>query len=391
MGKKKLAIIGASYLQRPLVEKAREMGLETHVFAWEEGNEVSDIADYFYPISILEKYEILEKCKEIVIDGITSIGSDIAMPTVNFIAEKLGLVGNNVAATTISTDKFEMRKALIEGGISCPKFKLYTEPNFEDGKQFKFPVIVKPTDRSGSRGVTKVLEPKEVNAAISKALEDSINGRVIVEEFIDGREFSVEYISFRGEHKFLAITDKGTTGAPYFVETEHHQPAHISIDVQRIIREEVVKGLNCLGLHNGASHSEVLLTKQGEINVVEIAGRMGGELIGSHMVPLSTGIDFVRAVIEIAMGEYNSSLYEPRNEGFSGVYYVLPKAGRVSRIQDNSHQFSEIKFAKPLFSVGDEVSSIIDGAGKRAGILVYFSKKKKVEINPEQVLKFSVV
>ncbi|NGP76678.1 ATP-grasp domain-containing protein, partial [Balneolaceae bacterium YR4-1] len=342
--KKKLAIIGASYLQRPLVEKAKEMGLETHVFAWREGNEVDDISDYYYPISILEKEEILAKCKEIDIDGITSIASDIAMPTVNYIAEKLNLVGNSIAATTISTDKFEMRKALINCGVSCPKFKLYTEPTFNEKEYYKFPVIVKPTDRSGSRGVTKVQNPENVNEAISKALKNSINGRAIVEEFIEGREFSVEFISFKGEHEFLAITDKVTTGAPYFVEIEHHQPAAISDQIKEKIIAEVQKSLKCLNLVNGASHSEVLLTKDGEVKVVEIAGRMGGELIGSHMVPLATGVDFVKAVVKVALGEFNLENFKPIEKGFSGVYYVIPKAGTISKIIDNSHQYSDIVF-----------------------------------------------
>lgn len=148
---KKIAIIGASYLQRPLVQKASELGIETHVFAWKEGNCVLDVADYFYPISILDKEEILEVCTEIEIDGIASIASDIAMPAVNYIADKLSLTGNTPGVTKVTTDKFEMRKVLRQRGVICPNFRLYTTSDFEPSQTFTFPVIVKPTDRSGSR------------------------------------------------------------------------------------------------------------------------------------------------------------------------------------------------------------------------------------------------
>jgi biotin carboxylase len=206
--KKKLAILGASYLQVPLIHKANEMGLETHVFAWEEGAVGKELATHFYPISILDKESILLKCKEIGIHGITTIATDIAMPTVNYIANVLDIIGNSLEATLISTDKYEMRKALASNNIPCPRFSFYAMDNFENHEGFEFPLIVKPTDRSGSRGVTKVNSVVEVNNAILKALDNSINKRVIVEEFIQSeREFSVEFISFKGKHYPLAITD----------------------------------------------------------------------------------------------------------------------------------------------------------------------------------------
>ena len=139
---KKIAILGASYLQRPLVLKAKEMMLETHVFAWQEGNVVNDITDYYYDVSILNKERILEICKEINIDGIVSIASDIAMTTVNYVASNMNLVGNSIEATLISTDKFEMRKALSKNNIACPKFYFFSSTNFKYDASLTFPVIV---------------------------------------------------------------------------------------------------------------------------------------------------------------------------------------------------------------------------------------------------------
>jgi biotin carboxylase len=233
---KKLAILGASYLQVPLIKKANEMGIETHVFAWEEGAVGKELASFFYPISILDKGAILKMCKEIGIQGITTIATDIAMPTVNYVAAELNLIGNSLKATLISTDKYEMRKALSSKNIPCPRFSFYEKNNFINNEGFRFPLIVKPTDRSGSRGVTKVLSIEETNEAILRALSDSIKKRVIVEEFIDGhREFSVECIAYNGHFYPLAVTDKITTGPPFFCELEHHQPAKINEELKKKI------------------------------------------------------------------------------------------------------------------------------------------------------------
>ncbi|HYX08158.1 MAG TPA: ATP-grasp domain-containing protein [Bacteroidales bacterium] len=385
---KKLAILGASYLQRPLVEKAKQMGLETHVFAWEKGNVVDDIADFFYPISVIEKENILKKCRSIGIDGITSIASDIVMTTVNYVADKLSLVGNSLTATRISTDKFEMRKALKNADISCPAFSFYQKPDFCNTDSLTFPLIVKPTDRSGSRGVTKVENPKEVNAAIEKALDNSINKRVIVEEFIEGREFSVEMISYQGNHHFLAVTDKVTTGDPYFVEIEHHQPAEIGSKTQQNIIQTVKHALDVLKIKNGASHSEVLLTPEGVVKIVEIAGRMGGDFIGSDMIPLSTGYDFVKGIIQIALGEFESINKGEFKKDFSGVYYVLPKPGTIKSIVDRSGEYRSVRKAINILKKGDKIPDVIDGPGKRAGVIVYSHPGKKININPNEVLQF---
>jgi biotin carboxylase len=386
---KKLAILGASYLQVPLIKKANELGIETHVFAWEDGAVGKNMADFFYPISILEKDLILEKCKEIEIDGITTIATDIAMPTVNFIANQLNLIGNSLEATLISTDKFEMRKALSSKGVPCPRFAFYNQNNFINKEGFQFPVIVKPTDRSGSRGVTKVYNVEETNKAIMKALENSINNRAIVEEFINSeREFSVEFISFEGKHYPLAITDKVTTREPFFTERAHHQPASLDIMSEQKIYNIVVETLNALSIKYGASHTELYLLNNGDIRIVECAGRMGGDFIGSHMVELSTGFDFLAATIDVALNqfEYQTYLKKP-TKPFSGVYYVIAKPGKIKEIFNHQENFEDVVYCEPLMSKGDIVSELIDGADKRSGIIVYSSYKRNPFENTNNILE----
>lgn len=391
--KKKIAILGASYLQMPLIQKAKSLGIETHVFAWEEGAIAKQISDYFYPISILDKETILEQCSSINIDGITTISTDIAMPSVNFVADRMNLIGNPLETISKSTDKFEMRKALAECNIPCPKFAFYDNPNFVDNGNFTFPLIVKPTDRSGARGVTKVHTEKDVNIAINKALELSLHRRVIVEEFIESeREFSVECISYAGKHYPLAVTDKVTTRDPYFVELEHHQPANITDEIKNRIFLLTIEVLNALNIKNGASHTEIYMLDNGDFQVVESAGRMGGDFIGSHMVQLSTGFDYLHATIDVALGDFNYNKYQSKPyKPYSGVYYLIPKHGVIKTMFNNSINFPEVVYSNFLMNIGDTISEVIDGSDKRAGIIVYSSDIAKPIKDVHEVLKIETL
>lgn len=299
---KKIAIIGASYLQAPLIEKAKAIGLETHVFAWAADDVGEKIADYFYPISIIEKDEILTKCIEIGINGICTIASDLAVITVNYVAEKMGLVGNSIEATLVSTNKHLMRRAFEQKGDPSPKSILIEKLEDIDELNVEFPVIAKPLDRSGSRGITKAYSNRELQIAIEAAMSQGFIKQALVEEFIEGQEYSVEYISYKGKHTFLALTKKYTTGSPGFIETAHLEPAIVGANTLGEIKQVVEHALNTLGIENGASHSELKISDTGDIKIVEIGGRMGGDFIGSSLVEISTGVDFIKAVIDVAMG-----------------------------------------------------------------------------------------
>lgn len=318
---KKLAIIGASYLQAPLIETAKAMGLETHVFAWAANDVGEKIADYFYPISIVEKEEILNKCQEIGIDGICSIASDLAIITVNYVAQKMGLPSNDMKATLVSTNKNEMRKCFENNGDPSPKSKIVSSKEDIDVNEWTLPLIVKPLDRSGSRGITKINDFSSLSLAIEEAKKVGFDKHALVEEFVEGDEYSVEYLSDCGTHHFLTITKKYTTGAPNFIETAHIEPSDLSEEMITKVKLVVEHALNSLGLKYGASHSEVKINND-KIKIVEIGGRMGGDFIGSDLVKLSTGFDFVREVINVAVG-VKSKLDYPRLNRCAAVRFIF--------------------------------------------------------------------
>lgn len=298
-----LAIIGASYLQLPLIEKAKEMGYITHVFAWQVNDVGEAAADHFYPISIVEKEIILEKCRKIGICGICSIASDLAIITVNYVAHHLGLIGNSLQATTYSTNKYLMRLAFEKNGDPSPRSILVSDVTDLAQLSLSYPIIIKPTDRSGSRGICKLLSSKNLTQAVHAAIKESFEKRALIEEYVEGQEYSVEYISYQGQHHFLALTLKYTTGAPNFIETGHMEPAIVSEQTLAQIQKIVPHALNTLGIINGASHTEIKISQDGNIKLIEIGGRMGGDMIGSDLVHYSTGMDFVRMVIQVACGK----------------------------------------------------------------------------------------
>lgn len=311
---KKLVIIGANDFQNQLILKAKALGYETHVFAWEDGAVGKDTADYFYPISIIEKEKILDKCRKIMPDGVCSIASDLASITVNYVAEKLGLPCNQTKFTNIQTNKYAMRQALMDAGLPCPKFVLADE-NFDLAKLsgFKFPIIVKPTDRSGSRNIMKLESTDGVMKAVEEACATSFEHKAIIEEYLDGDEYSMETISYCGEHHYLATTKKFTTGAPHFIETGHCQPSGLSEEVLTKAKNNIMKALTALHIENSAGHSEFKVDKNGNINIIEIGARMGGDCIGSDLVYLSTGNDFMKMVIDVSTGNKPNVLDCPKN------------------------------------------------------------------------------
>lgn len=318
---KKIVIIGANDFQNQLIIKAKDMGYQTHVFAWEDGSIGEKTADFFYPISIIEKEAILKWCKEIKPDAVCSIASDLAVVTVNYIAENLGLPGNGMDTTVFTTNKYAMRSKLSANHLPVPSYICVSDENVS-GLSLSYPLIVKPTDRSGSRGVTKVQNESELKEALKYAISYSFEHKAIIEEFIEGEEYSCECISTHGQHKLLTITKKFTTGSPHFIETGHLQPCGLSKDVYDQVEQCVLQALDALQITTGASHTEIKINDNGDIGIIEIGARMGGDCIGSDLVLLSTGYDYLKMVLQSALGEpLDKSVHQSYQ--YAGIKFIF--------------------------------------------------------------------
>ena len=366
---KKIVIIGANDFQNQLILKAKSLGYETFVFAWEDGAVGKDTADHFYPISIIEKEAILEECRKIKPDGICSIASDLASITVNYVAEHLGLPCNQIKYSSIQTNKYEMRKALSKKGIPCPKFIVADgDTNFEkELSGFSFPIIVKPTDRSGSRNIMKLESLEGVLEAVNAACESSFEKKAIVEEFLVGKEYSMETISYNGKHTYLATTKKFTTGASNFIETGHIQPCDLSDEIIEKAKEIVFLALDALHIENSAGHSEFKVDENGNIRIIEIGARMGGDCIGSDLVYLSTGNDFVKMVIDVACGD-EPVINEPLN-ATAEIRFIFGKddLDKLNELQQTS--------ADKIYRVSDleleNIGNITDSSTRVGYYIIY--------------------
>lgn len=360
-----LAVIGASYLQRPLVEKAMDMGLRVICFAWADGAVCADVADAFYPISIVEKDEILDICQREMIVGICTIASDVAAPTVAYVAEKLHLNGNSFDSAIRANNKFLMRTVFSEAGIPCPRFTRVSKNDVIDFTDWRFPLIVKPCDRSGSLGVMKVACVEKLRAQIDSSLSLSFSHEAIVEEFIEGREISVEFISYHGRHYPLTITDKVTTGAPHFVELEHHQPAELSKEQFETVYALTKQALDALGITDGASHTEFKITDEGGLYIIELGARMGGDFIGSDLVRLSTGYDFVKGVIDVALDSFEEPVITDNHH--SGVFFLCKESERLLPCFQHGYDNGAIVRKELMTPLLKSVSC----SSERSGYLIY--------------------
>ena len=365
-----LAVIGASYLQRPLVEKAKELGLRTICFAWSEGAVCAEIADKFYPISIVEKDTILNICRKDKIDGICTIASDTAAPTVAYVAERMHLNGNSYETAIKANDKYLMREVFSAAGILSPRYTLISKEERRDFSGWRYPLIVKPCDRSGSLGVMKVDTLEDLQASIENAQSLSFKREAIVEEFIEGREISVEFISYHGSHFPLTITDKVTTGAPHFVELEHHQPAELSENQYKFIYSLTKKALNALGVTEGATHTEYKITEDGDVYIIELGARMGGDFIGSDLVELSTGYDFVKGVIDVALDSFDEPVLTKRQH--SGVFFLCKGTEKLMTLFHNDTDNPEVVKKELLNPIIKSVTCSAD----RSGYVIYQSDKR---------------
>lgn len=300
-------ILGTNEYQNPLIIRAKELGFETHVFGWPHGEIGERTADVYHPVNILDYDLLWDECRKLNPCGVASVCSELAMHPMNYLLRKLNIPCNSLETETITTNKYLMRKAMKEGGVDSPNFTLVKNGESIESIEkriaaFSFPLIIKPCDLSSSRGVFKIESTSNLKKGIDYAMEWSKTGEAILEEFIDGSEYSGESIAYQGHYKLLAITEKSTTGAPHFVETGHRQPARLDAEMFKKIEQTLFKAFKSLNIEYGAIHPEFRITSDGRILFMEIATRMGGDCIGTDLVPLSSGFDFMGMVIDICCG-----------------------------------------------------------------------------------------
>lgn len=299
----KFIILGTSEDQHPLIRKAKELGYETHICGWKIDMVKDRIGDVYHEVDLLDYEALWNEVKDLDAIGVATCASELAMYSMNYLLRKMGIPCNSIETDKIATNKYLMRRTMKNAGILSPHFEL-VNVNTDKAvfESFIYPVIIKPIDESSSRGVTKVNNIDEVVDAIKFALSWSKADNVIMEDFIEGQEYSGESIAYEGKYKLLAVTEKTTTGAPHFVERGHKQPASLSKEMYDKLEKTLYKAFNSMGIKYGAIHPEFRITTDNRIYFMEIAARMGGGFIGSDLTFLSSGYDFLKMMIDVGCG-----------------------------------------------------------------------------------------
>ena len=356
---KKLLIIGASILQLPAIKKAKELDYYVGVIDYNPNAIGIPLADEYFNVSTIDIDGVVNVAKSFKPDGIMTLATDMPMRSIAAACEALNLPGISMDTAIKSTDKGEMIKAFEKNNVEHPWYKIaYNEEDFNNIKnEITFPCIMKPTDNSGSRGVVLANSLEELEESYSYTKEEARKGAVIIEEYMRGNEVSVEIITIDGNPHILAVTDKLTTGAPHFVEMGHSQQSQLGDENVNKIKDLAKRAVKSVGIINGPAHVEIMLTENGP-KMVELGARMGGDCITTHLVPLSTGIDMIKATIKIACGEKVD--IEPKFNKGSAIRYFEAPCGIIKAINNIEDAkkikgIQEISFVK---NIGDKVTNI---------------------------------
>lgn len=363
-------IVGASVLQLPAIIKAKEMELDVAVADYNPNAIGIKYADHYFNASTMDEDAVVKAAKEYLPEGIMTLATDMPMRGVAKASETLGLHSIKYDTALKATDKFEMIKAFKEHGVESPWYYLIN--NFDKLLELEFklsyPCIMKPTDNAGSHGVVLIHDFSELISNYEFCLKNSRHGKVIVEEYLDGEEVSVEVMVVNGEVNILQITDKITTGEPHFVEMGHTQPSKKSASVQNQIKILAKKAIRSLGIDNGPCHVEIMVVDRGPV-MIELGARMGGDNITTHLVPLSTGIDMTKASIHVALGE--TPEITPKFHKGSAIRYIKAPKGRIVEISgiEKAKNISGVTQITLTKSVGDE-STEITCSNDRIGFII---------------------
>ncbi len=325
----KILILGASDFQLPAILKAKEMGLTVGVADMNPNALGVPFADEFFCVSTIDEEGVSKAAADFRADGIVTLCTDMPMRALARACETEGLVGLDYKSAVKSTDKAEMIRAFEENGVEHPDYLVWRKGT-KISYDLNYPVITKPTDNSGSRGIMIAHDAEELEKAIKYSSENGRQGDIIIEEYMRGPEVSVEVMVVDSVPNILQITDKLTTGEPHFVEIGHSQPSRLPDEAKKKIADLAGRAALAVGIKNGPAHAEIILTESGP-KMVEIGARMGGGCITTHLVPLSTGIDMTRGTIDIALGRKPD--VEQKYRKGAAIRFIIPPHGVVQEVK----------------------------------------------------------
>ena len=384
MQQKKLLVLAAGILQITVIKKAKAMGYYVIAADGDPNARGFLYADKAICANITDEEVMLKIARDEGVDGVIHPCSEVSMNVMGRINDELGLAGITREQAIRATNKHLMREAFEKGNAPSPK-SILTE-SAENAwehlqKDFTTDGILKPSRNSGSRGISKVTRdmPKEdFEKAYYIALEESRDNSVLIEQFIEGPEFSIEIIVWNGKVNVLTVTDKKTTEAPHFVELGHNQPSCRTAEEVETLKAAAVAGVKALGVNNCACHAEAKLM-DGKAYLMEIGARLGGDFISTELTHLSTGIDMVAAAVDVALGIEPDLSVKEEPKG-ACIRYFCPKPGKLVSISNIEVLEDERVYLWEIYhKVGDIIPEVTSSLS-RSGHVIVTEKDAKTAI-----------
>ena len=353
--KETIIILGAGVMQGPAINIAKELGIYTIVLDGSSSAPCINLADRFEQIDLKDK-ESIEAFARSIQDktdrlGIMTAGTDFSA-SVAWVCEKLGLPGIPYEAALNASDKSRMRECFKKAGLPSPDFFTITADDLSDKNpiahcslliahsSLSFPLVIKPVDNMGSRGCRRVNNADEFYEAAKNAINFSRSGRAIVESYMDGPEFSVDAIVYKGEISICGLADRHIFFPPYFIEMGHTMPTIIEQKKQDMMLETFCSGIRALGISGkdniGAAKGDIKLTVKGPM-IGEIAARLSGGYMSGWTYPYSSGALPIKAAILAAMGKEPEGLI-PSKKWTCAERAFISIPGTVKQITINREQ-----------------------------------------------------
>ena len=368
-------IVGAGIMQIPLIEAARRMGLRTVVTDYNRNAPGFSMADVALEVStrnidfsVLSARRIAE---HIPIHGVLTVGTD-ASRTVSAMAAALELPGIRYDVAERATNKVKMRECFREHGIPSPDFDyVWTRREAADaGKRLGFPCVIKPADNMGARGVKMLTARSQVDDAFTEARRASVSGMIIIEQFMDGPELSIDALVWDGNIEIVSVADRIISGAPYFIELGHTLPTALDEETVAGAAEVMKQGIRALGIDIGAAKGDIKLTPEGP-KIGELAARLSGGYHSGFTHPLATGVDLMSAILRISMGEGPGEL-TPRWNRVSAERGIIPRPGVITAIEglEKARSLPGVENIFTMYKVGDTFRSPTSNMGKFGNLIV---------------------
>lgn len=377
MNKKTILIFGLGVLQRSIIERCKIKGLKTIGIDLNPEAECRDLVDIF---EVVEGSDFEKTCaiaNKYKVSGLITAATDKPLVMMARVAEKLKLPSISIQTAEWSTDKLLMKQRFQQYQIPCANG--FVLNSIEDlTEEVFYPVIMKPRDNSGSRGVVYCNNYEDLSDAIEEVFKCTKKVNVLVEEYINGREFSVEAVHYQNNSHILQVTQKRITKFPYNVELAHIQPAEITNEELQQIQTIIERIAMALEFDNCTSHTELKIAS-GKIKIIETSPRLGGDFISSTLVPLSTGINMEDILIDISTGSIiEREIFRPNYQKSSGIiYFELPEGTitSISGIEQLNNIEGIVSWSFNL-SVGDEVQNITSSLN-RYGYAIFQTDTKE--------------